>query len=453
MSLSTPERWQALVRAALIGAARQPIGADFLGEAAELAVALRAGRLLPVVNSPAVPPAPDEVQPRTNGAQTRQLELILSAEPRLVPEWLGRCIRAGRRVDERLLPALLELGRTRPALRPPIASVLGRRGLWLAALETAWRWPLPLDDSLWSSGSRAERTSVLAEQRQRDPAAARRRLETGFGDESPEDRAELLTALRVGLSDADEPFLEAALDDRRKEVRLAAARLLYLLPRSRLGQRMATRATQLVRGARVVLPDAPDPAALRDGIESTPPRGEGARAFWLRQILAAAPLPPVAALAAVQGEWRDVVVVGWALAAARQKDPTWAEALLELTAQVPELIRILPPARREAVAISRLPDWELLRHVDGPWSDRLGRAALAAARAWLEADPRSRGPAARAVLLEIALNLPEVALAPLIAALASPNGSLWSAALGATLPILERRRAMQRAFQETAHAS
>src|SRR5262249_9434019 len=153
---------------------------------------------------------------------------------------------------------------------------------------------------------------------------------------------------RVGLGDADEPFLEAVLDDRRKEVRLAAARLLYFMPRSRLGARMAERARSLAP------PDELDRDALRDGIEPTPPRGEGARGFWLRQIVSAAPLPqsPRAALARVaRSEWRDTIILGWALAAARQHDPVWAEALLGVTLQVPELLALVLPPRRDDLLV------------------------------------------------------------------------------------------------------
>ena len=54
-------------------------------------------------------------------------------------------------------------------------------------------------------------------------------------------RASLVTALHVGLSEADEPFLEACLDDRATGVRTAARHLLAELPLSHRADRMAER--------------------------------------------------------------------------------------------------------------------------------------------------------------------------------------------------------------------
>jgi hypothetical protein len=426
MSRSTRERWHEAVKVALVGTARQE-RPNLLSEAAELAVAVRAGDLPAGRVEPPVS-APPEALARATAAQTRELEILLIGEPALLPEWLALCAAAGRRADERLLPELLERGRLDRDLRPALLAVLGARGRWLAAREPAWRWAVPADPSWWETGDRAQQLTFLVELRARDSGAGRALVERRFAEAGPEERAELVAALKVGLADADEPFLEAALDDRRKEVRLAAARLLYVLPRSRLAGRMAERARPLVP------PDELDAAALRDGIEPTPPRGEGARAFWLRQIVSAAPLQgsPAAALARVaRSEWRDTLILAWALAAARQRDPVWAEALLGVTFQVPELVALVEPARREELLVAVLArglddlSWHLLRHTAAPWGERLVAAAVRVARA-------------RPVAVEIARRAAPSAIGQL---LSHPS-------MGATLPILERRAALHRAFQE-----
>jgi hypothetical protein len=322
----------------------------------------------------------------------------------------------------------------------------------------------------WEHGSRAARLGFFASLRKRDPAAARALVEPGFAKETPEDRAELIARFAVGLSDADEPFLEAALDDRRKEVRLAAARVLACLPTSRLGARMAARAKALVRAGHVKLPEMPDAAGQRDGLELTPARGEGPRAFYLRQLLAATPLAtwgaPGPALAAVgKSEWREVVVLGWALAAARQRDAAWAEALLGVTLQVPELLGIVAPARREAVALAALsradtPDIPLiLRQLDKPFGEKVSRAALTAVRLGCLGEDADRAPsgsnraraqAARALLAEIAVDIAPSLLEPLVASLTPPKPTLWHAVLSAVIPLVERRLAMHRTFKEPA---
>ena len=66
-----------------------------------------------------------------------------------------------------------------------------------------------------------------------------------------------LSVLADGLSLADEPLLEAALDDRAAEVRSWAAYLLARLPGSALGQRMAERALGCLRLDRGISGDAP----------------------------------------------------------------------------------------------------------------------------------------------------------------------------------------------------
>ncbi|WP_204336314.1 DUF5691 domain-containing protein, partial [Proteus mirabilis] len=91
----------------------------------------------------------------------------------------------------------------------------------------------------WTERTPAERRAAFAAFRRRDPAAARAALEAGFRGEKADMRQALVSALDDGLGEADEPFLEACLDDRASGVRGAAQNLLPRLPGSRLAQRMA----------------------------------------------------------------------------------------------------------------------------------------------------------------------------------------------------------------------
>src|SRR5262249_59366693 len=111
---------------------------------------------------------------------------------------------------------------------------------------------------------------------------------------SPDDGAALLGACATGLSLDDEPLLEVALDDRRKEVRIAAVELLAQLPDSAYARRMAERCTACVRvtGGRVEVtpPAACDKGMRRDGISPRPPAGIGERAWWLEELVTRTPL-------------------------------------------------------------------------------------------------------------------------------------------------------------------
>ncbi|NJR65120.1 MAG: hypothetical protein HC772_07030 [Leptolyngbyaceae cyanobacterium CRU_2_3] len=135
-------------------------------------------------------------------------------------------------------------------------------------------------------------------------------------------------------------FLEGMLGDRSKEVRRVAVALLASLPESHLCQRMADRLKQSVqfqpnRALEISLPETCDAAMQRDGIEPKPnTAGIGERAWWLQQIISAAPLqfwqqPDGFVLGEWQlGEWQKVVIDGWRLAALRQRNRDWARMLL-----------------------------------------------------------------------------------------------------------------------------
>jgi hypothetical protein len=273
----------------------------------------------------------------------------------LLAEWLGAV--HGRRVPGELLPALLEIGRRQRALRPLIAAAGGPRAPWLAAqrpewgfLDTADRFDgrTPADDTAgWELGTIGRRVGILSALRRRGPQSvqrAREMLAEAWPAETPDDRAALLGALAVGLSADDEPLLETALDDRRKEVRGAAIELLALLPDSAYSRRMIERTTACVRatGGRVLItpPSACDKGMRRDGITPRPPAGIGERAWWLEELLSRTPLrvwgdPDEFLRRPVTDEWAAVLRRGLARAAAGQREPGWATALTgQLTAEV-----------------------------------------------------------------------------------------------------------------------
>ena len=156
-----------------------------------------------------------------------------------------------------------------------------------------------------------------------------------------------LSVLADGLSPADEPLLETALNDRAADVHGWVAHLLARLPGSALGQRMAGRALGCLRLARgvsgtrlVASPPAECDAAMRrDGIA----RGPGSRsqladqAHLLLEVLARTPLPSWTdefgrsanqVLAVPAGAWAPVLFTGWSRAAIAQRDQEWMAALI-----------------------------------------------------------------------------------------------------------------------------
>ncbi|MGW2561004.1 DUF5691 domain-containing protein, partial [Streptomyces sp. NPDC001514] len=353
----------------------------------------------------------------------------------LLPQWLAAADEHGYRAPASALPALLDAARARTDLRPLALRFAGPRGLWLARLNTDWRFalrgaprtggsgggsalPAPEDVTavrrLWEEGLFAERVALLASVRAHDPAAALALLTATWPTERAEDRLMFLDSLRTALSDADESFLEQALSDRSRNVRATAAELLSALPRSALAARMAARAATCVGldrtedavGIIVEAPHECDAAMQRDGVVPTPPSGRGERSWWFGQLVEAAPLSTwperlggrtaaeIVALP-VADDWGDELQAAWCRAAVRQRDPEWSRALLGAPAAPPstgpgtsslaeraKLLATLPEEERaewvaafiSAHGLSEA--FQLLGVCTVPWAEPLGRAVV-----------------------------------------------------------------------------
>jgi hypothetical protein len=490
--------WDDLAAAALIGTERRSVDLEALPgtvgaaarrldrgddatallDAAALFVAHRRGGVLPQADAPDAPsPASPEVAPVVSAAAADRLERILhDGDHELAVEWLGAAAAAGQVAAPRTLPDLLTAVAADRGVAAAAAPVLGRRGTWLAAFRPEWRRALdpgsagaaPADPRVWELGDLPTRRGLLAGLRRVDPAAGRELLAASWARESGPDREALLPLLEIGLSAADEPLLEAALDDRRKDVRATAARLLGRLPSSAYVERMfarigaavaVTRHERAGRAGRRTLqvepPSACDASMVRDGIEARSPGG-GERAWWLRQIVAATPLGFWTDLldadaggvldVAVADGWRDVLLEGWAAATVAQRDPAWAAALLRHLppARHVELFDALSPAVREARVAT------LLRA-------RRDLAAEAAVNFALAATPRPWGPELTDAFLGWLANPgmepqssyarrriglggrrlpPDRAAAVTAAVAAHPEDSAWRAAAAAVVDLL-----------------
>lgn len=286
---------------------------------------------------------PDSLPPCPARAENMLALLLRGAHAAgLLSEWLQLLHRHGAHLPARFLPNLLEAATRQPRLRPLVASVLGERGLWLACLRPEWAWAAtgadPAQRALsWDTGSIEQRVATLRAWREDDPAAALQMLTVAWTAEPPEHRAALLPALAVRLGPGDEDFIESALDDRRKEVRAAAQRLLVQLPGSRLSQRMQVRIQpllqveqRLLRAPRLqlALPGELDAPMRRDGIGAAPWPGQGEKAGWVIDMLAAVDprlweqafdrTPHKLLALAESSEFATVLIRGWALASMRR---------------------------------------------------------------------------------------------------------------------------------------
>lgn len=444
--------WDDLIGIALLGTERRrPAGV--IGDAADAATSLldaaaagvvrrRAG-LLPGTAGPRPRPAAPDRRPELPPAARRRLATLLAdrsgpgsggnrrgAAPNLaelLPQWLAAARREGYAVPPELLPALLDVARARTDLRADALAFAGSRGRWLAQLNPDWAYALRAGAAavsgpgtpgagqedqeeaarLWEEGLFAERVALLARLRTAAPDTGLALLAATWKSERAEDRLMFLDSLRTGLSPADEPFLEQALSDRSRNVRATAAELLSALPGSALAARMAVRARSCVSlGPDGIVVEAPyecDAAMERDGVAPRPPNGRGERAWWLGQLVDAAPLSMWPARFGGRGaeqiialpvldDWQSDLHAAWCRAAVRQRDATWARALLgpppAPTAPIvavgdpAKLLAILPADERASwvaafVAAHGLSEaFQMLGVCAVPWAAPLGRAVV-----------------------------------------------------------------------------
>jgi hypothetical protein len=324
----------------------------------------------------------------------------------LLADLLIEAARAGARIPAPELPGLLDLAARQAPLRAAVVAAMGERGRWLAELNPEWRQlldgaPADVRPDAWETGRRSERLAWLAERRRTDPRAARETLAAGWSSETGADRAALLAALATGLGPADEPFLEAALDDRKADVREQARALLGRVPDSAFVARAIARAAPVLRaedgGWRAVPPGPPDAAGRRDGLTAEPPQRFVRPAGWhLSQVIGRTPLEfwarrvsasPAELVAGTTGEFRSEVLAGWRAAALRHRDAGWARALLEAPVDTPlaapdaQLAALLPVEERVDRAVAVLEGERPGTFADvavcpAPWPARLTAAVL-----------------------------------------------------------------------------
>lgn len=419
--------------------------AALLDTAALTAVFSRAGTA-PQPAPPALQSAPATGRVATGPAAARLGGLLAALDPDLpgssgeagglLGQWLDIAADRDIAAAPAHLPALLALAARRREFTPAVAAVLGPRGWWLVGLHEEWSravarhqpagqplGPVPSDGQLEQDGrergTSAQRRDWLTTLRATDPAAARGALlALDWKAEKGEDRAAFTNVLADGLTLADEELLERALRDRRQDVRTSAERLLIRLPGSAYSQQITAAATACLRVERhllkrtlvATLPDNQS-APVTMTLPTAPP-GVGPAAWLLRHLIGATP-PAVwqdvlgldaAALVAlpVSGGLADVVHGGWALAAARHQDPTWARALLP---RVPDadrvpLLEALPATERVAAAIRQL---QQTKPSDPDALARLGAAVAACPDPW----PEPLATAVLAWLTGVPKNLPQ----------------------------------------------
>ncbi len=345
----------------------------------------------------AAPSSPDDERVVSRAAE-QALQLILrDIHPELLGNWLTQARAMNATLPHACLVPLIELAVQKSALRPAVMPLLGARGAWLIAQQADWAKAFGVDmtgaapAATWELGSLPQRVEALLALRRADPAAALALLEADWAQEPYENRVTLLPCLATGIGQADEAFIERALDDKRKEVRAAAQQLLAALPDSQLAERCKARLLALMTFERtaigpaltVKLPQELDKAMKRDGIGGHQYHHRmGEKAGWLMDLMRCVPpafwsaqwsmTPPEVIDMLSRQEFNTALVTGLTEATARalaarvdENTTAWFLALIgdkslrsitDIAAMLlPDLTR-LPAAQQERIVTRWLAD-------------------------------------------------------------------------------------------------
>lgn len=431
MSGSPMARLKELAVAAVLGADRAGgDAAGLLAGAAASALRARAGRRM-VGAVGQLGTCPDDPTPAAGRAASATLDRLLTdPDAGLIEEWCRLANAARQRVPDAAAPAVLDWWARQPQRSPEVFRALGTRGAWFAGLNPAWKKPVvssdvPADaESRWEVGTGPERAALLQTVRRGEPARALAMVKSTWDTDGADDRRRFIEVLAAAPRAEEEAFLEACLDDRSKLVRREAARALTRLPGSALRGRMNERAAAIIRTetqrkgllrrqvVKITLtpPHDFDKAWERDGLEEQVAGGKGKRAWWMRQILAAADLlvwtrasglPPAETLEAAREDdfYADAFMAILEAAGVMNPPPdlAWAKALLAEAAGRKDLSwESLAPLwasraqaesealRLEAAGVERFTPsvrWRLLGSDERPWSPAFSGRALALLKA------------------------------------------------------------------------
>ncbi|TDM08888.1 MAG: hypothetical protein C4K60_05835 [Ideonella sp. MAG2] len=405
--------------------------------------------------------APERHAALQHGPWPERLQQVLTqGPPALQHEALSALHQRAWRLPAKLLPQVLDLARSNPALRDAASAVVGERGRWLAQQSERWRETLsgpatPTEED-WQHGNLAARQAFLRQERQRDATAARERLAATLPELAAKERADLLPCLAWGLGADDEPLLNSLLKDRALEVRRWAAALLLRLPQSAHRRYMLEQASALLQSHSAALGlsqrwvlDAPaqeDPAWKAHAMDPARPKQDtlGERGWWLYQVVRGLPLrwwcdhtaltPEAMVGWATASDWSEALLRGWRdalpLAPLDEQEP-WAWALLGATGPAAgcldgnALRAALGPARRAQLWAQQLGQepgaiWAIAQDVLATCSpsDRLppelsqalARAAVAQVRQELAAPQVGSGYQARSLMPPLCAQLDPSAL-------------------------------------------
>lgn len=424
-----------------------------LGAAATVALHRQAGQM-PLHQLTDMPePAQPDLLPVIDKLTPVLVNQLLEDTPHiLLPRWLLAVAQSGKRLPEMLLPTFLDYARNSYYIRDLLIAVLGNRGRWLAAQNPEWAFAKGSAASetqaeklkeMFETGSIEDRTMAIKLLRRLDPKLGRELVQSTWTTDAYQQKVAFLQEFDVGLSIDDEPLLEEkALADKRKEVRMWAAKLLAGISESRFLNRMIARVSPLIRlkgllqkTLDVSFLQECDQAMVRDGIDAKfTIEGGGEKQSWLYQMISLIPpeiwekqlqSTPQALLGAIEkGEPYAVAVAqGWKAAAILHKNQSWAEALIAspLIGSDRQLLELLPAPQQEkcvlqlingnkgklyASGIGPQPLLNVLNSMTHEWSETFARTIIDALAKELPHSDHVAPVIVQSTIVQLAFSIP-----------------------------------------------
>ncbi|KAF0247415.1 MAG: hypothetical protein FD167_3184 [bacterium] len=318
--------WDDLVSTALIGTQRQagevsPISPsdklnamlsqlntsdvehNLLSAATLLAIYQRAGKAPNKLDISLTEPCDLEDLPIYNPERNKLfLSIFEERNVKAFAEYLSLLGKTACRISNDNLCQILNYGNSYPEFREGICKVIGKRGQWLAEQNPNWAYARVTNpknvtpEEIWQIGNKLDRINLLKELRKKDSKKARELVLSTWKEESADERVAFILTFKENLTIEDENFLENALDDRAKDIRLEAQKLLSCLSESQFHARMLKRLRSIIKLKtekkntilEINLPQNLDEMTIRDIVEVNPPNKDiGQKAWWLRKIVLA----------------------------------------------------------------------------------------------------------------------------------------------------------------------
>lgn len=277
-------------------------------------------------------------------------EILYGPFESALPEFLLILKTSGKRLPDEMLPDILDICRSKPAIQNLLNAVLDEKASWLISKNPDWNY-FSIQPMLeyWQTGNKKQRIDLIRSLRETDPPHAITLIRSTWEVDSLQDKQDFLKLLIVGLSMGDEPFLEFCLDFRRKEIRKLAARLLAMLPGSELSSRVFNRLKKLLVLKRaagtkpklsVSLPEKCTPEMIRDGIDPAAQWFKGGvKVSRLGQMISITPparweeafeMDSADCLRVfVRSEWSEMLVQALIESSALHENEAWMIALLD----------------------------------------------------------------------------------------------------------------------------